>query len=110
MIGQLRAVAGEQCIAGNCVGGMDDGGSDTGMPAECGTNVMLMDPECNDCVQGACCMQMQACFGDETVVEPTPCFELNNCITMNCAEAATAQELMDCVNMSCAETADRALH
>jgi len=96
---------GEQCIAGNCVGGMDDGGSETGTPGECGTNVSTMNAECDACAQDSCCMQLQACFGDETVMMNTPCLDLNNCIAMNCAEAATAEELQTCVDEMCMENA-----
>lgn len=94
---------GEECIAGQCFGG--DDGSTGEPPAECGTNVMLMDPECDECVKGACCEAMQACFGDETVAMATPCFELNNCVAMNCTMAASAMELQTCAEENCPETA-----
>lgn len=92
---------GEECIAGQCFGGGDDGSA--GEPATCGTNVALTNATCDECVKEACCDQMQACFGDETVVVATSCFELNNCIAMNCT---TAADLQMCIDESCAEYPD----
>lgn len=95
---------GEECVAGQCFGRDDDGGSTGGGGGMCGTNVMLTNPACDTCVKDACCDQMQACFGDETVTMPTPCLELNNCIVMNCA---MAQDLQMCINENCSDFADQ---
>lgn len=96
--------ADQMCVAGNCLGGGDDS---TGEPVECGTNVGTGNMACDDCSHANCCAELQACFGDETVVMATPCLELNNCIAMNCNGATTIMELQTCVDKSCAETADQ---
>ena len=63
------------------------------------------NPACGECAEGMCCAQLQACFGDETVMEMTDCATLNNCIGMNCGGATTVAELQMCVEAMCAETA-----
>ena len=91
---------GAQCIAGQCIGG-----GDTGMPVECGTNVGTGNMACDDCSHANCCMEVQACFGDETVVMATPCLELNNCIATNCTMATNAMELQTCIDTNCPDLA-----
>lgn len=95
--------AGQECIAGQCFGGDDS----TGEPAMCATPVMLADPTCDECVKGACCDAMQACFGDETTMMATPCFDLNQCIATNCTAATDLNMLQMCVDANCAETSDQ---
>lgn len=96
--------AGQECIAGQCFGGDESTGEP---PADCGTNVMFPNAMCDECAKASCCEQMQACFGDETVMEATPCFTLNNCIAMSCTMATNAMELQTCIDENCAENADQ---
>jgi hypothetical protein len=84
--------AGQTCIAGTCVGDS---------PSTCGTNVSSTNATCDACAHANCCDELQACFGDETVVSETVCLQLNNCIASFCNSATTLEELQSCVNSSC---------
>ncbi len=84
---------GGMCISCLCVGGEETG---TG---ECGTNISTQNAACDECIFTNCCAEAQACWGDETVTEPTECVELNNCIGMNnCMDQA-------CIEENCSEFA-----
>ncbi|MEM9453315.1 MAG: hypothetical protein AAGF11_03995 [Myxococcota bacterium] len=108
--------AGEVCVEGICLmevgesssSGGEESSSSGAPPAMCGLGVNLMFPTamCGECAEAMCCMELQACFGDETVMEPTACTQLNACINTNCGEAATLPALQMCVDENCAETAD----
>jgi hypothetical protein len=99
--------AGQECIGGTCFD-MGESGNTTGEPpAECGLAVMLNfpNPMCGPCAEGACCPELQGCFGDETTMKETECLQLNNCIAMNCMMAMTLMEVQECVDMNCMEFA-----
>lgn len=111
------ADTGEECTAqdeciddsmcaggGMCIGCICIGGDDTA-PAECGTNVGTMNPACDECMHTNCCPEVQACFGDETVTEATPCLNLNNCVATSCTTAMTIEDLTMCIDANCPELA-----
>jgi hypothetical protein len=88
---------GEVCVEGTCMGA----GDSTGQPAECGTTFTTNDPACDECWQASCCMALQACYGDETVVGPTPCAQVDACIELWCTEAMDMMTLQTCVDENC---------
>lgn len=100
---QDECIDDSMCAGGMCIGCLCIGGGDTG--AECGTNVSTMNAACDDCSHMNCCAEVQACFGDETVMAETPCLTLNNCIGSMCATAMTVQDLQTCVEANCADVA-----
>ena len=96
--------AGQMCVSGTCFD-VDDSSSGE-PPAECGLGVMLQfpNPACGDCLAANCCMQLQGCFGDETVMMETECLQLNNCIFMNCQGVMPA-DLQMCIQDNCGDFA-----
>jgi hypothetical protein len=94
---------GEVCIDGTCMSDSDS----TGPAPECSTNFTTDDPACDACWQANCCSALQACYGDETVIGPTPCAQVNACIDLYCVDAMDMMSLQMCVDESCPALSDQ---
>lgn len=104
--------SGSESTAGTC-GGQECGDDESCVdgvctpdrpPATCDAPVSLSDPECETCVAESCCELVQACVGDGTGDEPTPCATLLGCIHQNCLESEDQAEFDACLQDNCADT------
>lgn len=94
--------AGQECIDGACLDMPDATTAEP--PAECGLAVEFDYPdfpECGPCAKASCCLELQACFGDEVTMMETECHQLNNCIAMSCSMVMTTRELQACAEQLC---------
>lgn len=99
------------CEQSNCASqcgiptdGGTDASSDGGVcaPAQTTTSCNQVDiagadggSSCSTCMHGACCSDLQACFGDST------CAELYQCLVTNCAGITNQTAFQTCVSQKC---------
>ena len=85
----------EQCVEDVCV-----------PTPTCEAPVVPSHPDCSACIARQCCEVVQACYGDGSARQPTPCADLSLCVDAMCAESETLEEFELCAFDGCGATQD----
>lgn len=105
-MGGTGAVGGTGATGGNGAGGSGAGGTGAGGSGgggTCDAAVQFPSQACGDCMMGACCNELTACFGTMNDAQPPTCAYLNECLGQNCASAQTPDQLNQCAQANCSD-------